>query len=814
MASPDTSLLNLDPEQFVAALDELGIQGEQRAFLEEQYFAQQRALPMTERPEGRRVGTILPMSFPQGMTGAEALMSGEVDFAVPELLRGIYEAPAEAVNVAGATARGVPVSEQQMQEAASGAAEVFTGLGPTTFAARSLVRGVEMPDPNTVSMSGARGMGDNGGPPIQPTRYINPNTGLYSPSYEAAKTLPQEVGTPQQMRAMLLKGGAKEEELLYSGFDEWLKGRGDKVTKQEIEEVLGAAAAGVDGTPLYVRQPLISGGVTGVQDLNFESLQDRVIQDMRRQAIEERDTQLEAALTERGYRPVQFADEAEYRQVADRVISAYANALPGGLMPDGSRVPPARILNTVNDIDRRMQRYGATFDDPEIQLRLRRLADDYDYVLGPNGLPEHTDEVVRRELPDFATNPYYGSLPMSTVDQIQERVYGMSEQELADLMGVDVEDMLQNFRPDETQYGSYAPAGLRNYTENLFKFDDAGRGVLSGVETLGAGRFANPHFANSQGQKAPIMFHTRTGELQTPEGVAYHVAEIQSDIGQTYRKEPGRFVVPGTEGKGPTLDKAEKATLQNYVDVAKRFKEASDAEANARGRMYDEYLDDFTGALVKDAPGYAEAAEEVRKLTQERSLLGDQVSALENDNWDLLYGKLVNAYQTPRTYSNTPIEEFDPKPWEDILAGRAKPKSTLSGKNVALPFATSTNRWVDAALKNEIVAAATRGSEWITFPLGKDVEKYTYGEEAGQQEFYEKIVPTRLKELSKRFLDGAEVQRIKARGFGPNAPEYEVNAIRLTPELRAKLLEGGLPSFAKGGPVSGSSLDVDVFALP
>lgn len=123
-------ILNLEPDAFVGALDELGMQGEERKFLMDQYFAKNRALPMTDRPEGKTVRTILPIATPEGMSGYEALMSGDFEFAVPEILRGIYEAPAEAINVASAIGRGVPVTEAQVQEAGMVVPEFMAGVAP------------------------------------------------------------------------------------------------------------------------------------------------------------------------------------------------------------------------------------------------------------------------------------------------------------------------------------------------------------------------------------------------------------------------------------------------------------------------------------------------------------------------------------------------------------------------------------------------------------------------------------------------------------------------------------------------------------
>lgn len=824
------SILNLDPDQFSIALDELGLPPEQRAFLEEQYFAQRRPLPMTERPEGRRVGEILPMSFPEGMTGAEALMSGEWDWTTPEMVRGLYEAPAEAANVMNASVTGVPLTQQQIQEATSSMGEMMAGIGPATFAAKSAVRGLEMPDRSVVSMSGVRGMGDNGGPELEqfdengflrlddipagpPRRYIHPETGLYSPSYEAAKSLPQEIGTPEQMRSMLLKAGAKEEELLYSGFDDWLKGKTGKVTKQEIEDVLGAAAAGKDGTPPYVRvSAAANAGITGVRGTSIGDLQDQLMEDLRRRAIDERDAQIESELLGRGYRPIRFADENEYRQVADRVRALYDD-------PSISlrHRPPARIMNTVTQVDNLLRR-GQTFDDMEVQRYLSRLADDNDYVLGPSGIPEFTDEAIRRELPDFAQNPYYGSLPMRTNEEIADRVRNMSEQDLADELGVSVEDMLTNFDPGRSIYGSYVVPGMRNYSENQYMFDDTGRGVLSGIESLGVSPFSQRHFF---AEKKPLMLFTLTGELNTPEGPAYHLAQLQSDIGQAYNEEPKQFVVPGTKLEFNPKPQ-DRAALTSYVKDGQSLMELKRRESEAYNRMLEGFMDEETGQWRRDTPEFESSRQEYIDARTAAQDLEEDLFNREEDLWPMLQD-MTNMFGDVRTVSDARSfgGDYNFDRMADILAGNAKPKKGYGyvGKTAALPFATSTNRWLDAALKNELINAAKAGAEWVTIPKGDDVQSYTGGDIVGQRKFYggpdeRGIAPTRLKNLAQKLIPfETEFREIDATGYGPKSPTYKVFGMRLTPEIRKFLLEEGLPSFAKGGPVSGSSVDVDVFAL-
>lgn len=61
------NILNLDPEAFMGALDELGLQGQERKALTDQYFAKNRALPMTSRPEIKKA--ILEGGFPSFAKG-------------------------------------------------------------------------------------------------------------------------------------------------------------------------------------------------------------------------------------------------------------------------------------------------------------------------------------------------------------------------------------------------------------------------------------------------------------------------------------------------------------------------------------------------------------------------------------------------------------------------------------------------------------------------------------------------------------------------------------------------------------------------
>jgi hypothetical protein len=84
------------------------------------------------------------------------------------------------------------------------------------------------------------------GPKVLP-REID-SRGFYSPSLEAAKALPQETGTVQQMRSMLLKHGAKPKEFEATGFNDRFLGRGLAAQERALNQRSDALSAELSNT--------------------------------------------------------------------------------------------------------------------------------------------------------------------------------------------------------------------------------------------------------------------------------------------------------------------------------------------------------------------------------------------------------------------------------------------------------------------------------------------------------------------------------------------------------------------------------------
>jgi hypothetical protein len=112
----DNSILSLNQPAFMAALDELGISGQQRDFLIREKRKHDSLLggimDISQPPAGQKRATILPMVSPEGMTGWDAITSGQASLAVPGFLLDAIGGAARAVDAPRAAYAGqIPQSD-------------------------------------------------------------------------------------------------------------------------------------------------------------------------------------------------------------------------------------------------------------------------------------------------------------------------------------------------------------------------------------------------------------------------------------------------------------------------------------------------------------------------------------------------------------------------------------------------------------------------------------------------------------------------------------------------------------------------------
>lgn len=161
------NILDLSPEDFESSLKELGLGAEREQFLRDEY-AKKNSISgqtleafqeVTAVPEGRERAMVAPMTKPEGMSGLEAIRSGEAELAVPGFLTGAVEGVGQALTTGEKVTQGIGVTEEELQQAA----ETSASLGMANIP-RAMARGY---DPRVVSIFGGYNAAKNPGKNIR-----------------------------------------------------------------------------------------------------------------------------------------------------------------------------------------------------------------------------------------------------------------------------------------------------------------------------------------------------------------------------------------------------------------------------------------------------------------------------------------------------------------------------------------------------------------------------------------------------------------------------------------------------------------------
>lgn len=130
------NILDLAPDAFMQAMEELGLPEADQARLREQYRQKNSAFSGVKEAlapeEGRNTSEFFPVSVPEGQSVAEGVMSGDWKFAVPEGLSSGVTGALEGIEAPGQIASGMPYSEQELQNAAWSTAGT-AGAGSLAF---------------------------------------------------------------------------------------------------------------------------------------------------------------------------------------------------------------------------------------------------------------------------------------------------------------------------------------------------------------------------------------------------------------------------------------------------------------------------------------------------------------------------------------------------------------------------------------------------------------------------------------------------------------------------------------------------------
>ena len=586
--------------------------------------------------------------------------------------------------------------------------------------------------------------GHNGGPSLEPDeiipparpRYINE----YSATYDAATKLPQERGTYEQMRKMMLDRGAKEDELIWSGFDSQFKDEG-KVTKQGIMDYL----VDTTGDSMIRRH---TNQVDGIVDKDAFIDNNELIHNYVEFNLDQ----------ETRY----FLDEARYDYLLDSGDHYQAKNLGED------------HLQVVAD------EFGYETTD-EFLKYLDKEYEGLDTWMSPSswggGRKYPTDYTIHKsedDALDYVMDEDYAR--QAAEESLYEVANSMDVVELREQMGM---AETANVGESGVQFAEYFTPGAKNYAENRYTYE----APLSGV------RSSDMDYRGAHHDEENIMVHTRTGEfpVHSEYGGAHHVGEIQSDWAQQLRRQAEKSAEYGKKYRARTFDEIEEYTTgQNSMQVMRGI-------INEATKVYSRNIDENPDLTRKINEFAVSPMGRYHKTT----------NSIEKQQYLQKNVPISNQAILDYFMENQANEPFA-KAFRDENNGLYKKHRKLIDKAKSIaeedakeggPIIESTNKWVDFALRRELVDAVASGKEFMTISNPKMVRDMTMGQAHGQSEFYGKIVPQRLKKLLRTFDKKANLEQIEIMtGNGPQ----KVLAVRLTDDFVKKMAGKGMPIFSIG----------------
>ena len=321
---------------------------------------------------------------------------------------------------------------------------------------------------------------------------------LFSPSLKAANEITQDKGSYEQLRAMMIKNGAKADELEWSGADEFFQGQ--KTTKQEIADYLEA------NDPRLVPEVLEAKGVLGgsapqaVGRLEREELIQRTMEANPEVVNNTMDTHLNFQLEDisnselfrsRGGDAEILINEA-YRDIPEMAAKSGLDVDEFKNLADNSDYYFKNLDGSINFFTGNKQ-----IKDPEIRDKALNGEILTHMHGGEDGVNKHLEIAAHDYFDDYyVTDPpgfyaQFGGGPPGTLSE------------------------------GNTTHPTYFPRGGDNYTEKLFQYrDPTGRIPIDMVA-------GSSHFGDSD---LGTIFHTRQADYPVEGGgTARYIGEIQSD---------------------------------------------------------------------------------------------------------------------------------------------------------------------------------------------------------------------------------------------------------------------------------------------
>jgi hypothetical protein len=625
---------------------------------------------------------------------------------------------------------------------------------------------------------------------------------LYSPSQRAAENLKQKKGPYEQMRAMLVKGGAKEDELEWTGADRFFKGK--KVTQQELIDYFRDNSDAISVDTNMAGKGRIGGSVldndpAGAFDQWFQGY----VVDDTPFVSEETDIFTQDLVDDLWYRddvtPVQNLTEEEIADLAEETGLTEDDILRAEFVYDGSGKP---------------------------QLFL----DGWELVEATEGGRE---ELERQALEN---------LRIRYVDEFDSDPEGFAEQyDMASYVD-------ESFDAGNTKYSDYFPEGAENYQENLLRYADP-QGNIKSRDIA-----SSSHWGRDDDS---TIYHWRQGDYDLADagqfgGLARYIGEIQSDPQQNldgdvpapygfladradFRRKQSMIndsvLAANTEADKSRIEladallewAAENPEASSELIAASRIKEINDM------RELDNMMAELDG---RDVPPLEPFPLDMNEMTEaQKAEYIDYFNSHPRREPLIITNPSVTTLvsQNPNALARYTGGSLDP----EIASRIARYNSAVSGAEQAKrnfqdfldqntlpqgdyveggPFMSSQNKWLDNALRRSIVDAVNDPDvNYLTFPFSEEaigkVGGNAFSPKQGTIDYYQRDTQNRLKKILRGIDPSVEMENVELRGTDSGEiGDFMSRGFRLTPQFRDKVRESGLPAWMIAGGVGLSGL--------
>jgi hypothetical protein len=611
------------------------------------------------------------------------------------------------------------------------------------------------------------------------TTYASPR--LYSPSVRAAEGLPQEKGSYTQLKAWMLKNGAKAKEMEWTGADEAFEGRTD-VTKKELVNYLK------DNKNLLLTDRTTAKGVMRGDPSGWE-----------REAIE---TYVDGRLSDEiRYMEDSFDSNWEYGTTFESI----ADFVAGGNDEVLDEIAKSMRVQNIRNGQDLAESY------PDGWVNYNRSTKEYEVFAD-------RDEAMQADMPDFraearqSLRDYVDDLEQDDPDEYNRILFG-------DELTAD---------PSELVYAKYFPKGGTNMSETTYQFRDP-------TGKLPDDYFKNPEHFEETGADLNLVAHARTAEFPVQGGgTAYHVGEGQSDIAQALREKDKatgevRKFTPRTREEEIQIPQEEalfydiRDQIVTAEDILNRSVFGDDVGMSTAWRRsqgeYAEQLETFKKVMADFKTKQSQAASEngefviwqPHQISDEATFFDEAKGEMANmrENLDAFSKYIIDlARDVPPALLDTPeFSQYKPYiDWAELYTKDIGPKIAYlqvehakikkpdyENTKTGAPFIESTDAWVGMLLKRQLKEAIESGANFMTLPNPKMVKKYTYGEYEGHRTFYGDIAAGKLLDIAKLYdPDATLVGKLIETDAGPEP----VSALPLTQKLIDAIMEKGISTYA------------------